>query len=179
MRETTNDENLAVMYAQLLWMVHGKARARDALELYSKAVEFAPHDADTYRILGTETISMLGEVGEDGGSRWCQVISLFETSVSLERNPTRLPQVQALLQKARAKCAGGWGPQARFSRAALVDNRHAGCVCGCGVVVGSGPGWLLALVRACQGEIRLITGRALSRACALSSATLLLLSLLP
>ena len=70
MRETTNDENLAVMYAQLLWMVHGKARARDALELYSKAVEFAPHDADTYRILGTETISMLGEVGEDGGSRW-------------------------------------------------------------------------------------------------------------
>ena len=109
MRETTNDENLAVMYAQLLWMVHGKARARDALELYSKAVEFAPHDADTYRILGTETISMLGEVGEDGGSRWCQVISLFETSVSLERNPTRLPQVQALLQKARAKCAEAGG----------------------------------------------------------------------
>ena len=52
---------------------------------------------------------MLGEDGEDGGSRWCQVISLFETSVSLERNPTRLPQVQALLQKARAKCAEAGG----------------------------------------------------------------------
>ena len=57
---------------------------------------------DTYRILGTETISMLGEDGEDGGSRWCQVISLLETSVSLERNPTRLLLVQALLQKAKA-----------------------------------------------------------------------------
>ena len=51
---------------------------------------------------------MLGEDGEDGGSRWCQVISLFETSVSLERNPTRhllVQALQALLQKAKATSA--------------------------------------------------------------------------
>ena len=60
---------------------------------------------DTPEFWGETILSMLGEDGEDGGSRWCQVISLFETSVPLKRIPTRLLLVQALLQKAKATSA--------------------------------------------------------------------------
>lgn len=49
MREEAADEDLAVMYAQLLWSVHGAARGKDALELYAKAVEFAPNDPGACR----------------------------------------------------------------------------------------------------------------------------------
>jgi hypothetical protein len=45
MGEAGADEDLAVMYAQLLWSVHGKARGQEALKLYAKAVELAPTDS--------------------------------------------------------------------------------------------------------------------------------------
>ena len=52
MDQGTQSEDLMVMFAQLLWTVYGRARGREVLDLYARAVEIAPNDPDTHRILG-------------------------------------------------------------------------------------------------------------------------------